>query len=64
MSEARAIVDCNNCVFFSSIRPLTNGECKRYPPVIVAGTIPSDVCTHPIVHPNDWCGEFKPKEEK
>ena len=61
---------CKNCRYF---RPFVGGEgqrgeCRRYPPRIIAGARP-DVYTDfdnngywPVVGGGDWCGKCHAKE--
>ena len=62
---------CKKCRYF---RPFMggegqSGECRRYPPRIIAGARP-DADTDfdnngywPVVGGGDWCGEWHTKEE-
>ena len=36
-------------------------ECHKLPPVIVENV--SDMCSFPMVHSDDWCGEFRFKSD-
>ena len=62
MSEVTT-VECFGCKFFrkSLIAGDNDGECRRYPPTANPDT---ESVIFPQVYPYDWCGEFKPKEEK
>lgn len=46
----------------------TQGDCRRYPPVIVptfdidtTGEVSSAWCYHPVTDNGDWCGEWQAK---
>ncbi|SDH25501.1 hypothetical protein SAMN05428952_100914 [Nitrosomonas sp. Nm132] len=45
---------CKNCVFSDKTRFSVKGHtlCRRFPPG-------GDTNTFPIIHEDDWCGEFK-----
>ena len=51
---------CQDCKFFYKDMILSDffGRCRRYPPQVVEHE--SDLeSIFPVVHRNEWCGEFK-----
>jgi len=50
-------LDCKYCV--------DEKECRRYPPTAISNSnINSAYSSHfPFISGNDWCGEFKTKEQ-
>lgn len=65
---------CRRCCFwfkFTSTFPQGNdsptGQCRRYPPVIVTpfemhDVLPAESGFWPLTRPDDWCGEYQPRE--
>jgi len=55
---------CETCKFFSKQGVYSNeGDCHRYPPVVIA-TTNGIVQRHPNASIYNWCGEYVKKEEK
>lgn len=64
MSDLR----CKNCAFYVSMkRKEESGDCQRYPPQLVfdedSNRDDRVFSRFPQVHPLDWCGEFKRRDE-
>ena len=58
---------CGTCKFFKRhISQITEGFCKRMPPVVIIAPIgkppqPRPVSASPNMAQDDWCGEYKMK---
>lgn len=59
---------CINCKFFEQVdRDEDPGLCHRYPPRPISTNGDTNflsVATLPVIEPTQWCGEFKPREQK
>jgi hypothetical protein len=57
-------VTCKECRFYDKYIHLSKrGTCCRYPPVPTGRDYEGDLETEwPIVHEDDWCGEFVSKD--
>ena len=64
---------CSDCFFYEPLgsgglveRKVPTGRCRRHAPspTFVSGvhTVRRDPDHWPIVRPDDWCGEFRPKQ--
>ena len=59
--------DCNNCKFWQIL--LEEGQCRRHAPRLImagcgVGEIPEYSNDWPTTGKDDWCGEFKPQENR
>jgi len=58
--------ECENCKYWLRCEGQTlMGECRRYPPVLdfEGKELDSSIFIFPITHYDNWCGEYKIKEE-
>lgn len=55
---------CVNCKFWDGTKSEDGPQmCLRFPPQVFAGKLVSHDCTWPDTAPDDWCGEWKTKDE-
>ena len=55
---------CEECLFFVRHSDKAGfGVCKRFPPTIIVEENIA-ITRSPVLHLEDWCGEFKQKEIK
>lgn len=63
--------ECKDCRFWCEQEDpdadTSVGECRRYPPTIPWREASDQVCPYdpnefPLIHEDDWCGEFKPRD--
>jgi hypothetical protein len=59
---------CEKCKFAQILPQNTNLECCRFPPQQTFILVPSQqgprverLAASPVVTPNQWCGEFRPR---
>lgn len=64
-------MNCKECRFMGTYSDTKNNFCWRFPPQVISKTsgffgsswTDSDSSRHPIVEPDDYCGEFKAKDK-
>jgi hypothetical protein len=54
---------CVNCHYYHQHSDEL-GDCHRYPPTYAGSDTPNQWhrWKHPLVHHENWCGEFKPRQ--
>ena len=51
---------CKTCRFWAEFDKDVMGDCRRYPPTILSISEDNDTLTgSPMVHADNWCGEWQ-----
>lgn len=55
---------CKNCKFFYELNTFNTGQCRRHSPERKEESVHDNYTrVWPIIKHDDWCGDFKQKEE-